>query len=327
MAQSAPDESGRFRTRPQRGKIIEHAHELAQERLISELKALRQGAGNPSLGELVQLSQQKLSKSTLDDHLSGRRRRLPPWRFVAAYVSACHAAAASTGLNVARLGTLDGWHLLWDAALKGDAEAPSPLDDGQTLVLGSSPLPKSDKAPDWPAAMNLRENDIRTYSDSSITPIIQQFENELSDLAKSLPPYAGLLIIAEGPTFGKRFPVERNITTIGRDPESDVWLNDPAVSRRHAVIRRYGERFFVVDSESTNGTYRQQSLVKGESVLDSHEELQIGPFSLLFISGGSVSDSSLRESHLAIRARLARDLAISTPRVGSPYDYFSKRPR
>ena len=99
-------------------------HALAAERLVADLNKLRMDAGSPSLGQLVRLSQRKLSKSTLNDHLRGgeQARR----GVVSAYVAACQAAAGSTGLDVARLGTLEEWHDRWVAALHGDSGALSP---------------------------------------------------------------------------------------------------------------------------------------------------------------------------------------------------------
>ena len=76
-------------------------------RLIDDLNRLRLEVGSPPLGRLERLSRGQLSKTTLDDHLSYRRVRLPPWHLVAAYVTACHHAAASTGIGVERLGNLE----------------------------------------------------------------------------------------------------------------------------------------------------------------------------------------------------------------------------
>ncbi len=102
-------------------------HAEAAERLVEHLNLLRFEVGNPSLGRLSQLSEGRLLKSTLDDHLSRRRVRLPAWHLVAAYVAACHRAAASTGLDVKRLGTLDDWHRRYLAAVEGDPDAVCPV--------------------------------------------------------------------------------------------------------------------------------------------------------------------------------------------------------
>jgi hypothetical protein len=322
---------GRVRTSPdtppERRKIIEDAHESARERLLSDLNALRQAAGNPSLGHLVKLSQRKLSKSTLNDHLKGRRTLLPPWRLVSAYISACHEAAGSTGLDVGRLGTLDEWLSVYKAAVEGKIWGTSPLrSSGDTMSFDTSSLAEPDEAPPEDvdetrtrsSPIFRYEDKISKYADLSIAPIIRRFEDELPDVAKSLSPYAGTLIITGGAAIGTRFSIEHNITTIGRDPESDAWLNDATVSRRHAVIRRYGDRFFVDDTGSTNGTYHRESLVERESSLQSYEELHIGIFSLLFVQGGTAPDEAMEQSYHAIRSRLARGLTVSTSPQGWP---------
>lgn len=111
---------------------MDSRHAVAAEALVEDLKQLRIEVGNPSLGRLAQLSGGQLSKSTLDDHLARRRVRLPPWHLVASYVTACHQAAASTGLDVERLGSLKDWHGRYLAALEGDAYVQCPIDREST---------------------------------------------------------------------------------------------------------------------------------------------------------------------------------------------------
>src|SRR5690348_2627845 len=85
-------DTGRLRKTPDDrssgGRLMDSRHAEAAKRLVEDLNQLRLEVGNPSLGRLAQLSRGQLSKSTLDDHLSRRRVRLPPWHLVAAYVTA-----------------------------------------------------------------------------------------------------------------------------------------------------------------------------------------------------------------------------------------------
>ena len=348
VVRTKPDNSGRATPR---GEIIENSHEAAKERLISELNRLRKAAGNPSIGHLVKLSQRKLSKSTLHDHLSSRRANLPPWRLVSAYISACREAAASTGLDIARLGTLDEWYAVYKASVEGrpwtisplkatkdtmffdtsslaDPEPPEgrePPDDGETTVRVQDPQFRVELRPRPPT-----DSDAWRYADSSIGPVIRKLENELPDTLKSLTAYTGILIVTGGSAIGSRFHLESNITTIGRDPESDIWLNDLSVSRRHAVIRKYGDRFFVDDSGSTNGTYKDNCHVDGESHLQSWEELHIGIYSLLFVQGDTHSGYPLQRTFDAIRTRLASGLTLSTGPLldtSALSDYSQRRTR
>ncbi len=93
-----------------------------------------------------------------------------------------------------------------------------------------------------------------------------------------------LLVVKRGPNAGSRFLIDKDVTTAGRHPESDIFLDDITVSRRHAEIRRKGSRFQVHDMGSLNGTYLNRDRVESTE-LASGDELQIGKFKLLFFSG------------------------------------------
>ena len=99
------------------------------------------------------------------------------------------------------------------------------------------------------------------------------------------PTEAPTLVIIRGPNAGSRFALTEEVTTIGRHPDSGVFLDDVTVSRRHAEIRRTMSGFEVVDVGSLNGTY-----VGGERIdtapLDDMAEVQIGRFVLTFLLGG-----------------------------------------
>lgn len=136
----------------------------ARHQFIERLAKLRQDAGQPSLPALRRLSEKLagpasarriLTESTTHDILSGKRRGLPTWIWVAAYVRACHAAAQHAELDPARLGSLDDWHRLWaaawDAARGTDATPLSaPLPTPQTAPhagLATVPHPVAEIAP------------------------------------------------------------------------------------------------------------------------------------------------------------------------------------
>ena len=101
-----------------------------------------------------------------------------------------------------------------------------------------------------------------------------------------LEPGQGLLLVKRGPNAGSTFLIERDETFVGRNTDSDVFLDDVTVSRTHAsIVRRDDGSFFVRDSGSLNGTY-----VNGEQVdetkLASGDEVQIGMFKLVFFVAG-----------------------------------------
>lgn len=96
----------------------------------------------------------------------------------------------------------------------------------------------------------------------------------------SLGDAPGALLIRSGPGEGSTFLLDSEVTTVGRHPESEVFLDDITVSRRHAEIIRDVNGFLVRDVGSLNGTYLNRERVE-ESPLGSGDELQIGRFKLV----------------------------------------------
>ena len=109
--------------------------------------------------------------------------------------------------------------------------------------------------------------------------------HERAALVRYRRPQVGVLVVARGLTTGSPFELTEPTTTLGRDPTSHVFLDDIAVSRRHAEIRRVGSSHVLSDSHSTNGTYLDGEPVK-DSLLGDGEEIQIGSFRLIFFSPG-----------------------------------------
>lgn len=93
----------------------------------------------------------------------------------------------------------------------------------------------------------------------------------------------GLLIVARGPNVGARISLSTEVTTLGRHPESSIFLDDITVSRRHAEISKRGGALVVRDVGSLNGTYVNRERVE-EAVLEPGDELQIGKFKLVFVA-------------------------------------------
>jgi pSer/pThr/pTyr-binding forkhead associated (FHA) protein len=100
----------------------------------------------------------------------------------------------------------------------------------------------------------------------------------------ALPAGSALLVVKRGPNAGSRFLLDRPTTSAGRHPESDIFLDDVTVSRRHAEFRRDAGEFVVVDVGSLNGTYVNREPVD-TAVLANGDEVQIGKFRLVFLSG------------------------------------------
>jgi FHA domain/zinc-ribbon domain len=123
---------------------------------------------------------------------------------------------------------------------------------------------------------------------SMISPIGGEpdYADELSpdySAVDSLPPGTALLVVLRGPNAGSRFLLDDDFTSTGRHPDSDIFLDDVTVSRRHAEFYRTGDRFTVRDVGSLNGTYVNRERIE-EAELFGGDEVQIGKFRLLFLT-------------------------------------------
>ncbi|MCG2623825.1 FHA domain-containing protein [Arthrobacter sp. I2-34] len=114
-----------------------------------------------------------------------------------------------------------------------------------------------------------------------------QLSAEEEAAVDALPAGSALLIAHSGPNMGARFLLDQDVTTAGRHPEADVFLDDVTVSRKHAEFRRNAEGFMVVDSGSLNGTYVNNDRVDSLQ-LRTGNEVQIGKFRLTYYAGAAV---------------------------------------
>ncbi|MDT3396743.1 FHA domain-containing protein [Streptomyces sp. B1866] len=98
----------------------------------------------------------------------------------------------------------------------------------------------------------------------------------------ALPAGSALLVVRRGPNSGSRFLLDSDLTTAGRHPESDIFLDDVTVSRRHVEFRRGPDGgFTVTDVGSLNGTYVNREPIDA-AALASGDEVQIGKYRLVF---------------------------------------------
>jgi pSer/pThr/pTyr-binding forkhead associated (FHA) protein len=127
-----------------------------------------------------------------------------------------------------------------------------------------------------------------TGSDTTITFMPAELEAELDEeihiAPEELEGGRGVLIVKRGPNAGSKFFIDSDSTMIGRHPDSDIFLDDVTVSRKHAEIRRSDAGFGVVDVGSLNGTYVNRERVEEASVA-SGDEIQVGKFKLIFLAG------------------------------------------
>jgi pSer/pThr/pTyr-binding forkhead associated (FHA) protein len=109
---------------------------------------------------------------------------------------------------------------------------------------------------------------------------------ELGEVLDTLEEGLGMLVVRRGPNAGSTFVLQNAETTLGRHPDSDLFLDDVTVSRRHATIRRGTGGYEVLDADSLNGTYVDHERIETAHLRDM-QELQIGRFVLTFVVGGA----------------------------------------
>ena len=109
---------------------------------------------------------------------------------------------------------------------------------------------------------------------------------EQSVTLPDLPEGAGIMWVKRGPNAGSKFALDREVTRAGRHPDSDIFLDDITVSRRHAEFARTADGYVVRDVGSLNGTYLNRERID-EAPLANGDEVQIGKFKLVFLAAGA----------------------------------------
>jgi len=124
-----------------------------------------------------------------------------------------------------------------------------------------------------------------TETTVTLHPIDQQGEVGDEELSVTLPDRAhgsGLLVVERGPNAGTRYVLDSDVTRVGRHPESDIFLDDITVSRRHAEFLRGPDGDEVRDVGSLNGTYVNRERIE-QAALNSGDIVQIGKFKLVYL--------------------------------------------
>ncbi len=106
----------------------------------------------------------------------------------------------------------------------------------------------------------------------------------------ALPQGSALLVVQRGPSAGSRFLLDTDVVSAGRHPDSEIFLDDVTVSRRHAEFRRTSDGFQVADVGSLNGTYVNRDRID-EVALQGGDEVQIGKYRLVFFASHATATS------------------------------------
>lgn len=139
--------------------------------------------------------------------------------------------------------------------------------------------------PETEASRVTRVNDTTlTFGDdfgSQLAALEGKISPEEQEAIAALPSGSALLIVRRGPNAGARFLLDKDVTTVGRHPEADIFLDDVTVSRRHAEFVRTGRTFEVRDLGSLNGTYFDGTRIDVAGLGD-RSEVQVGKYRLTF---------------------------------------------
>jgi pSer/pThr/pTyr-binding forkhead associated (FHA) protein len=152
------------------------------------------------------------------------------------------------------------------ARLVGDAEPETPVapvDATATISIAGATVPGAERS--------------EISSDRQLNPVD-------AAAVDALPVGSALLVVQRGPGAGSRFLLDKDVTTAGRHAESEIFLDDVTVSRRHATFTREGDAFVVADAGSLNGTYVNRDRIDTVALKDS-DEVQIGKYRLVFFQG------------------------------------------
>ena len=123
----------------------------------------------------------------------------------------------------------------------------------------------------------------RNFSEDLLAIDLETLSEEERAAVDALPSGNALLIVRRGPNQGSRFLLDADVTTVGRHPNANIFLDDVTVSRKHAEFKRSGKTFTVTDLASLNGTQYENARVE-TAELENGSEVQIGKYHLTFFA-------------------------------------------
>jgi pSer/pThr/pTyr-binding forkhead associated (FHA) protein len=122
----------------------------------------------------------------------------------------------------------------------------------------------------------------------------------------------------EGPSKGTKHEIRAALTHIGRGAHNDVSLNDESVSDSHAKLQRRDDGWYVVDMESTNGTYVGGTRITGERRIEGSPDIRFGGLKFRFTPVGSFDHEAKGTRAIAAMRPAATGAAPKTPSPSSP---------
>jgi pSer/pThr/pTyr-binding forkhead associated (FHA) protein len=143
-------------------------------------------------------------------------------------------------------------------------------------IAAATPVAGGEPSGESTATITINAADKAETSDRQLNPVD-------AAAVDALPVGHALLVVQRGPGSGSRFLLDQEVVSAGRHPDSEIFLDDVTVSRRHAEFHREGDSFTVSDVGSLNGTYVNRDRIDRVRLNDG-DEVQIGKFRLVFFS-------------------------------------------
>jgi pSer/pThr/pTyr-binding forkhead associated (FHA) protein len=131
--------------------------------------------------------------------------------------------------------------------------------------------------------------------DTSNIPVVDADTQEMAvddvTAVENLPLGSAMLLVQRGPDAGARFLLDTDVVTVGRHPDSDIFLDDISVSRRHANFTRTESGYVISDLGSLNGSYVNRDRIDTDVALTGGDEVQIGKYRLIYFAGSPRGDA------------------------------------
>lgn len=131
--------------------------------------------------------------------------------------------------------------------------------------------------------------------DTSNIPVVDADTQEMAvddvTAVENLPLGSAMLLVQRGPDAGARFLLDTDLVTVGRHPDSDIFLDDISVSRRHANFTRTETGYVISDLGSLNGSYVNRDRIDTDVALTGGDEVQIGKYRLIYFAGSPRGDA------------------------------------
>ena len=142
--------------------------------------------------------------------------------------------------------------------------------------------------------------------------------------ARARTPLATLEVLNEGVLKGKRFELFTALTHVGRGAHNDIIVPDDSVSDSHAKIQKRETGWFVVDMDSTNGTYVGGRRITGDRQLIGSPDVRFGGIKMIFqVAAEAVDDTKSTRAIAGMPKAQPRPSGASVPRQSAPASIVS----